>query len=316
MGWKDLKLNVLKSYIGSYLVEKGEITEEQLQEALTYQNNAQGKRKYLGQVLVELGYTTEEKVSMDIAERRIPQDGRTTLKIDGKTIDFRVASLPSAYGEKLTLRILDRSTELITLEGLGFPNHQLKRFNNIMKLPYGFILVTGPTGSGKSTTLYSVLKELNSVTKHIITVEDPIERRIDGINQVQVNNQAGMGPMVLLGVVNSGKGECLAIIKAGNTTFVAKEGEQIVDYWTLNEVKRDYAVLISEERQTTLKLSGTSMYADQGTANLNGATATIYGSIVATEINLGNSNVHFTQVNDYGIFNETANAYKIIQWGD
>lgn len=371
MGGTILRLTDLKSFIGAYLVEKGEVTEEQLQNALDHQNTEKGRKKLLGQVLVELGYTTEEKISMavakqagvpfvslekypidtvavasieqdtikrykalpiafengrlvvamlhprdviavddlriisgyeiqpvlvsdselkaaiekmirtnfdveqapdddiheeivpgkditerpavklanliisqavqtgasdihiepqernlrvryridgvlhetmrpprrlgpalvsrvkvmsnmDIAERRIPQDGRITLKIDGKTIDVRVASLPTAYGEKLTLRILDRSIELITLEDLGFPKVQLSKIHNIMKLPYGFILVTGPTGSGKSTTLYSVLKELNSIEKHIITVEDPIERRLDGINQVQVNNQAGM----------------------------------------------------------------------------------------------------------------------------
>jgi len=366
-----LKFTDLKSYIGSYLIEKGEITEKQLQEALIYQNNSKGTRKFLGQVLVDLGYTSEEMVAMavakqagvpfvslekyeidnvavsildqtiikryqalpiafengrlvvamvqprdviaiddlriisgyeiqpvlvtdselvasietrsrtnfdveqapeedvdqeivpghdaaekpavklanlilsqavhtnvsdihvepqerslriryridgvlhetmrpprrlapslvsrikvmanmDIAERRIPQDGRTTLKIDGKTIDVRVASLPSAFGEKLTLRILDRSSELITLKDLGFPVKLLKHYDQIMRLPYGFILVTGPTGSGKSTTLYSSLKVLNSVDKHIITIEDPIERRLDGINQIQVNNQAGM----------------------------------------------------------------------------------------------------------------------------
>ena len=130
--------------------------------------------------------------NMDIAERRVPQDGRVTLKIDGKTIDVRAASLPTAYGEKLTLRLLDRSARLITLEELGFPKTQLDKFHEILKLPYGFILVTGPTGSGKSTTLYSMLNVLNQVDKHMITVEDPIERRIDGVNQIQVNNQAGM----------------------------------------------------------------------------------------------------------------------------
>lgn len=129
---------------------------------------------------------------MDIAERRIPQDGRMTLNVEGKTIDVRVASLPTPYGEKLTLRLLDRSARLINLEELGFPQSRLQKFREIMSLPYGFILVTGPTGSGKSTTLYSALVELNSVEKHIITLEDPIERRLDGINQVQVNYKAGL----------------------------------------------------------------------------------------------------------------------------
>ncbi len=129
---------------------------------------------------------------MDIANRLVPQDGRATLKVDGRVIDFRVASLPSAYGEKLTLRLLDRNTQLITLEDLGFPQSQLSRFRQVLKIPYGCILVTGPTGSGKTTTLYAALAELNDVEKHIITVEDPIEYRLAGINQVQVNPRAGL----------------------------------------------------------------------------------------------------------------------------
>jgi len=130
--------------------------------------------------------------NMDIAERRIPQDGRVTLKISNNTVDVRVASLPSAYGEKLTLRLLNRSAQLITLEELGFPEEELSKYKKMMKLPYGFLLVTGPTGSGKSTTLYATLKELNDVKKQIITVEDPIEYRMEGINQVQVNPKAGL----------------------------------------------------------------------------------------------------------------------------
>lgn len=129
---------------------------------------------------------------MDIANRRVPQDGRTSLKVDGRVVDFRVASLPSAYGEKLTLRLLDRNSRVITLSELGFPPAQLDTFKKIIGLPYGCFLVTGPTGSGKSTTLYAALTELNSVEKHIITVEDPIEYRLEGINQVQVNPRAGL----------------------------------------------------------------------------------------------------------------------------
>lgn len=129
---------------------------------------------------------------MDIANRRVPQDGRITLKVDGRVIDFRVASLPSAYGEKLTLRLLDSNAQVITLSELGFPAGQLSLFKKLISLPYGCILVTGPTGSGKTTTLYAALVELNQVEKHIITVEDPIEYRLDGINQVQVNPRAGL----------------------------------------------------------------------------------------------------------------------------
>ncbi len=129
---------------------------------------------------------------MDIANRRSPQDGRTTMKLEGRIIDFRVASLPTAYGEKLTLRLLDRSSRLITLPELGFPESQMKKFRGAIHKPYGCVLVTGPTGSGKSTTLYAALSELNSVEKNIITVEDPIEYRLGGINQVQVNPRAGL----------------------------------------------------------------------------------------------------------------------------
>jgi type IV pilus assembly protein PilB len=130
--------------------------------------------------------------NMDIANKRIPQDGRTSLKIDRRIIDFRVASLPTAHGEKLTLRLLDRSGQMITLSELGFPESQLKLFRRLINTPHGCVLVTGPTGSGKTTTLYAALAELNQVEKHIITVEDPIEYRLAGINQIPVNPQAGL----------------------------------------------------------------------------------------------------------------------------
>jgi len=130
--------------------------------------------------------------NMDIANRRIPQDGRISLKLDRRLIDMRVASLPTAYGEKITLRLLDRSAQMITLPELGFPESQLKLFRKMIHKPHGCVLVTGPTGSGKTTTLYAGLSELNSVEKHIITVEDPIEYRLAGINQVQINPQAGL----------------------------------------------------------------------------------------------------------------------------
>ncbi len=130
--------------------------------------------------------------NMDIANRRVPQDGRITMKIDQKVIDFRVASLPTAYGEKLTLRLLDRSARLITLPEMGFPDSQLQLFRKMITRPHGCVLVTGPTGSGKTTTLYAALSEINKVEQHIITVEDPIEYRMAGINQVPVNAQAGL----------------------------------------------------------------------------------------------------------------------------
>jgi type IV pilus assembly protein PilB len=129
---------------------------------------------------------------LDIAERRIPQDGRIGLMVGGKPIDMRVASLPTVYGEKIVIRLLDRSNVMLRLEDLGFADKALARYKKSFTKPYGAILVTGPTGSGKSTTLYATLNILNSSEKNIITVEDPVEYRLVGINQVQVNPKAGL----------------------------------------------------------------------------------------------------------------------------
>jgi type IV pilus assembly protein PilB len=129
---------------------------------------------------------------LDIAERRVPQDGRIGLMVGGKPIDMRVATLPTVYGEKIVMRLLDKSNVMLDLEDLGFAEKALKRFHKSFTKPYGAILVTGPTGSGKSTTLYAALNILNSPDKNVITVEDPVEYRLTGINQVQVNVRAGM----------------------------------------------------------------------------------------------------------------------------
>lgn len=129
---------------------------------------------------------------LDIAERRIPQDGRIGLMVGGKPIDMRVASLPTVHGEKIVIRLLDRSNVMIKLEDLGFSPKALARFRKSFSKPYGAILVTGPTGSGKSTTLYATLNILNSPEKNIITVEDPVEYRLNGINQVQANVKTGL----------------------------------------------------------------------------------------------------------------------------
>jgi len=129
---------------------------------------------------------------IDIAERRIPQDGRIGLTVGGKPIDIRVASMPTVYGEKIVLRILDKSSVLLNLSDLGFSERALKRFEFSFRKPYGAILVTGPTGSGKSTTLYAALNVLNSKEKNIITVEDPVEYRLSGVNQTQINLKAGL----------------------------------------------------------------------------------------------------------------------------
>lgn len=129
---------------------------------------------------------------LDIAERRVPQDGRIGLMVGGKPIDMRVASLPTVYGEKIVIRLLDRSNVMLRLEDLGFAEKSLARYKKSFMKPYGAILVTGPTGSGKSTTLYATLNILNSSEKNIITVEDPVEYRLAGINQVQSNPKAGL----------------------------------------------------------------------------------------------------------------------------
>jgi len=130
---------------------------------------------------------------MDIAERRRPQDGRISLRVGGnRSIDLRVSSLPTIYGEKVVMRILDNSTAMLELEQLGFETDTLARYAESYLKPYGTILVCGPTGSGKSTTLYSTLNVLNKPDVNIVTVEDPVEYRLAGISQVQVNKKAGL----------------------------------------------------------------------------------------------------------------------------
>lgn len=130
--------------------------------------------------------------NMDIAEKRLPQDGRYRLIHSGNEIDVRISSLPTVHGEKVVMRLLDKQNFLISKEKLGFSEANIAKFDALLKNPHGIILVTGPTGSGKSTTLYAMLGELNNSTKNIITVEDPVEYTMPGINQVQVNNKAGL----------------------------------------------------------------------------------------------------------------------------
>jgi type IV pilus assembly protein PilB len=129
---------------------------------------------------------------INIAEKRIPQDGRILTVVDDKKVDLRVSTLPTVHGEKVVIRILDRENFLLGKEKLGMNEDDLEKIERILKIPYGIILVTGPTGSGKSTTLYTLLSELNDNSKNIITVEDPVEYVVDGINQVNVNVKAGL----------------------------------------------------------------------------------------------------------------------------
>src|SRR5437764_7284064 len=143
---------------------------------------------------IQSGLISRLKIMSDlnIAERRVPQDGRMSGVIAGKSVDLRVATLPTVYGEKVVMRILDKSTALLDLRDLGFHGDALDRYESAYRKPYGTILVTGPTGSGKSTTLYATLNAVNDTAKNIITVEDPVEYRLAGINQVQVNVKAGL----------------------------------------------------------------------------------------------------------------------------
>ncbi|WAA08871.1 GspE/PulE family protein [Fervidibacillus albus] len=130
--------------------------------------------------------------NLNITETRLPQDGRIKTTINFKPVDIRVSSLPTIYGEKIVMRILDLSNALNKLEKVGFSENHLHLFENMLKKPNGILLITGPTGSGKSSTLYAALNELNSDTVNIITVEDPVEYQLDGINQIQVNEQIGL----------------------------------------------------------------------------------------------------------------------------
>lgn len=130
--------------------------------------------------------------NLNIAEKRIPQDGRIFMKVNETEVDLRVSVLPTVNGEKAVIRILDRKNFLISKDKLGIDKNDLEKMNKIIKSPYGIILVTGPTGSGKSTTLYAILNDFNTVDRNIITVEDPVEYTMDGINQVNVNPRAGL----------------------------------------------------------------------------------------------------------------------------
>ena len=129
---------------------------------------------------------------MDIAERRLPQDGRFKFEVEAKEIDVRLASTPTIFGEKLVLRLLDKSTLSMNMEDLGLEKDDIKQFKHVLKQPYGMILVTGPTGSGKTTTLYSALNYINEPGKNVVTIEDPVEYQIKGINQIQIKPLIGL----------------------------------------------------------------------------------------------------------------------------
>jgi len=129
---------------------------------------------------------------LDIAEKRLPQDGAFLVKIENRVIDLRISTLPTIYGEKIVLRILDRSSVVLDLNRLGFDAKQLEHVRKAINSPFGLVFLTGPTGSGKTTTLYAILNEIKSPTKNILTIEDPVEYKLDGINQVQIKPEIGL----------------------------------------------------------------------------------------------------------------------------
>jgi type IV pilus assembly protein PilB len=143
---------------------------------------------------IQNGLVSRLKVMADIniAERRVPQDGRVGLVVGGRAVDLRLATLPTVFGEKVVIRILDKTSVLLKLEDLGFSDYAYERFEKAFRQPYGTVLVTGPTGSGKSTSLYATLNIINTMDRNIITVEDPVEYRLPGVNQIQVNMKAGL----------------------------------------------------------------------------------------------------------------------------
>lgn len=178
---------------------------------------------------IHAGVVSRVKIlaGMDIAQRRNPQDGRFGLTIDGKAIDFRVATIPTVFGEKIVLRLLQRDSVMMNLDDLGFSNQAVTSFKTSLTKPYGAILVTGPTGSGKTTTLYAALNVLNSIERNVITIEDPVEYRLGGLNQVQVHSRAGLTfsaalrsilrhdpDIVMIGEVRDGETAMIAIESA------------------------------------------------------------------------------------------------------
>ena len=177
MGASDIHIEPMENSIRVRVRVDGD-----LQEILTPSKNTQS------------AIVTRVKIiaGMNIAEKRLPQDGRIEMKIDDKVVDIRISILPTVYGEKIVMRILDRDNFLKTKEELGFTKSNMEKFNSLLDVTNGIILASGPTGSGKTTTLYAALYELNKLNKNIITIEDPVEYKIEGINQVQVNTKAGL----------------------------------------------------------------------------------------------------------------------------
>jgi type IV pilus assembly protein PilB len=162
---------------------------------------------------------------VDITERRIPQNGRITVQIRDRNVDLRTATLPTVWGEKIVLRVLDTGGIDLDINKLGFTEHNLRRYAESFSKPHGMLLVTGPTGSGKSTTLYATLGQISKPEVNVITVEDPVEYRLRGVNQVQVNHKAGLTFAAVLPAILRSDPDVVLIgeIRDGNTAQIAVE---------------------------------------------------------------------------------------------
>ncbi len=188
----------LVNWVISQAVDHGtsDIHIEPQADAVTIRFRVDGVLREITQVPKSLagGVASRIKImaDLDIAERRVPQDGRVGIVVSGKQLDLRIATLPTVHGEKIVIRILDKSNVMLELGDVGFEPDVLALYEKAYKRPYGCVIITGPTGSGKSTSLYGTLNQLNEPGKNIITVEDPVEYRLQGINQVQVNTKAGL----------------------------------------------------------------------------------------------------------------------------
>jgi len=167
-----------------------------------YENDCRVRFRLDGKLIEQFSISKQEypiivnkikiKAALDIAEKRLPQDGRITIKMMGDDFDIRVSTLPTLFGEKIVLRILNRNTESIHLDKLGFNTVELSQYKDGIRKPNGIVLISGPTGSGKTTTLYATLKLLNNSSNNILTIEDPIEYTLEGVNQVQLKENIGL----------------------------------------------------------------------------------------------------------------------------
>jgi general secretion pathway protein E len=234
---------------------------------------------------------------LNIAERRLPQDGRIKLRLMGKEIDLRVSTLPTLYGESVVLRILDRSSIVLDLELLGFPQDTLGQWEQMITRPYGMILVTGPTGSGKTTTLYALSRAIRSTTTNIITIEDPVEYQLKGINQVDINEKQGLTfASVLRSVLRQDPdvilvGEmrdletveaALTLAETGHLTFATLHTSDAVQ--TINRIVDVFPSHQQQQIRTQLSFALQGVFCQQLIQNSSGK-----GRVLAAEIMLANS---------------------------